>query len=101
MSGARYAGVEQRAARAQAAAKLPSMCPRCGGIVTADMVWHADHWPISRAEARAQGLPLAELEVWLAHKHCNEAANGSEKRRGRPAMLATSTVDRPQLREIR
>ena len=96
MSGVKYAGVEQRDARARAAAKLPSTCPRCGGIVTSGMVWHADHWPISRAEARAQGIPLAELEVWPAHKSCNEAANGAQKRRGQPRLLSTSTIIRPQ-----
>ena len=96
MSGVKYAGVEQRDARARAAAKLPSPCPRCHGIVTSGMVWHADHWPISRAEARAQGIALGELEVWPAHKSCNESANGSEKRRGQPRLLATSTIARPQ-----
>ena len=96
MSGVAYAGSVQREARARAAAKLPCPCPRCGTIVTAEMVWHADHWPVSREDARAQGIELTGLDVWPAHKSCNEKANGSEKRRGRPRLLATSTVIRPQ-----
>ena len=100
MSGVAYAGAEQREARARAAAKLPSPCPRCQGIVTAEMVWHADHWPISRAQARAAGIPLSELDVWPAHKSCNEKANGPS-RAGLPAALAGSTIVRPQPRKIR
>ena len=101
MSGVAYAGVEQREARARAAAKLPSPCPRCQGIVTSEMVWHADHWPVSRAQARAAGIPLGELDVWPAHKSCNEKANGAEARTGQPAALAGSSIARPQPRKIR
>ena len=75
MSTEPYAGAVQRDARARAAAKLPCQCPRCGGMVTAEMVWHADHWPISRAEAKLAGIPLAELDVWPAHGSCNTSHN--------------------------
>ena len=101
MSGVAYAGRVQREARARAAAKLPSPCPRCRGIVTDQMVWHADHWPVSREDARAAGIALDELDVWPAHKTCNEKANGSAKRRGQPASLAGSSIVRPQPGELR
>lgn len=92
-----YAGKEQAQARQRAAGKLPSQCPRCGGLVTAGMNWHADHWPISRAEARAAGIPIGQLEVWPAHASCNEAANGSKDRRRASTPRPITPVVRPSI----
>ena len=90
-----YAGKEQADARARAAAKLPSQCPRCGNLVAAGMNWHADHWPISREEARQAGIPLSALEVWPAHASCNTSANGSQARRKARAAARVVSVERP------
>jgi|GEM_PF-5102228 len=97
MSKTRYDGVTQRDARARAAAKLPAPCPRCGGLVTTEMNWHADHWPISRDEAKAQGIPLSQLEVWPAHASCNVRANHRTTPRRAPRV--DTIVSRPAIGE--
>lgn len=73
-----YSSTRSNRARAIVRAQLPAPCFRCGGIVTDQMQWHADH-TTPRAFAEAAGLRQDQVDaahsLAPAHASCNMRAN--------------------------
>lgn len=69
-AGKRWGGRASTNARAQVKTMLPAPCTRCGGLVTEDMDWHADHIT-ERTFGGGGGGNLGP-----AHAGCNTAAGG-------------------------
>lgn len=69
--GRRWGGNDSRKARAIVRPMLPAPCTRCGGVVTEDMDWHADH-----ILQDALGGASEASNYGPAHAHCNESDGG-------------------------
>lgn len=63
-----WGGYAATKARRNWASRLPLPCCRCNRIVTADMLWQVDHYPIPRE--------MGGTETWPAHAKCNMSAGG-------------------------
>ena len=97
----KYNSTRSKRVRASVALTLPAACVRCGGIVTAEMVWDADHL-IARSDARDMGMSDAECDAMAgaAHRSCNLKAAGeltarrNRTRATKPRQIAV--ISRPQ-----
>ena len=67
----RWGGHASTKARAHVRRMLPGPCNRCGGLVTDEMDWHADH-----VMERGQGGTDSPDNYRPAHAHCNTSAGG-------------------------
>jgi hypothetical protein len=67
----RWGGHASTKAMAAVRRMLPAACSRCGGLVTDEMDWHADH-----LTERAQGGTDSPDNYGPAHAHCNTSAGG-------------------------
>jgi hypothetical protein len=67
----RWGGNDSRKARAIVAMMLPAPCTRCGGTVTAEMEWHADH-----IQEAMHGGGSEAANLGPAHAKCNTSAGG-------------------------
>ncbi len=79
----RWGGRRAQEIRAALAATLPTVCWRCGRIVTADMAWDVGHLiEVDRDPNVAYDPEMHAVE----HAYCNRAAGaryGNRKRAGR------------------
>ena len=67
---------EGKRQRARIAALLPQPCCRCGGVITREMDWEADHLiPLARIPA---GSTVPPGTIRPAHKACNRSAGGKQ-----------------------
>ena len=89
----RWGGHASTKARARVRAMLPAPCSRCGGLVTDEMDWHADH-----IQERAQGGADSPDNYAPAHAHCNTSAGG---RIGAAITNGTRVTPAPITRERR
>lgn len=72
-----WSGDVVRRARARISARgWPQPCCRCGRMVQPHERWQVDHYPISREQGKALGIPLDTLPTAPAHARCNESAGG-------------------------
>lgn len=89
-----WAGKEVRDARATINARgWPQPCSKCGKPIVESDNWHADHYLISRHQARLMGLRLTDLPVAPAHARCNMSDGG--KIGARLTNLKKTQVERP------
>ena len=85
----KWSGRRVTRARAEVTARgFPQPCTRCGRPVYEDQRWQADHWPITRSQAKVLGIPIDQLEVHAAHGYCNESAGGIDGARKTNARRA-------------
>ena len=67
----KWGGHASTKARAHVRRMLPAGCVRCGGIVTDEMDWHADH-----IQERHDNGTDSPSNLGPAHARCNESAGG-------------------------
>lgn len=98
----KYQGKRSTTNRAAVRATLPGPCTKCGGVVTEDMQWHADHIR-SRAELEALGVPVSQIDspanLGPAHKSCNERDGAAMGNRARAKARKAAHIT-PIRREI-
>lgn len=103
MGREKYQGTRVQRNRAVVRAQLPAPCTKCGGVVTDQMRWHADHI-VSRWEAEQAGWTQQQIDsptnLGACHGSCNEkdGARLGNKARARDAQARRIT---PIRREIR
>ena len=69
--GKKWGGRRSTNARAIVTRMLPGPCTRCGGLVTPEMDWHADH-----LQERGLGGADVASNYGPAHAKCNTSAGG-------------------------
>ena len=91
----KYEGSRVYRNRAVVRAQLPAACTKCGGVVTDEMRWHADHI-VSRYEAEAMGWTQQDIDspanLGASHASCNErdgARLGNKARASAPPRRIT------------
>jgi hypothetical protein len=89
----RWGGARSAKARAVVKRMLPAACTRCGGLVTDEMEWHADH-----IQERSTGGQDSPDNYGPAHAHCNTSAGG---RIGAAITNGTRVTPAPITREKR
>ena len=67
----RWGGHASTKARARIRPTLPAPCTRCGGLVTDEMDWHADH-----LERRGEGGTDSPGNMGPCHARCNTSDGG-------------------------
>lgn len=67
----KWGGNRSTKARAIVRRMLPAGCVRCGGLVTDEMEWHADH-----IQERDAGGGDSPSNLGPAHARCNESHGG-------------------------
>lgn len=79
MATKEYSGKRVSNARAIAQRQLPTACYLCGGLVTADMRWVAEH-KIPRALAKQMGMSAFEQDspdnIGVSHLSCSNKSGG-------------------------